>query len=165
MKILDHIEIALRTAFKECVQAVGGARNMGALLAYDEPKISRLHNCENTEVAASSRAWLRIGEAVRADICAGSPIMLSAMAALEGYSINQAERTREPRDMHEHLASLAKEFSEAVNELATGGIPSPAKARRIRTELQDVINKANDCIAECDHIIAGEKPRIVGNGK
>ncbi len=162
MKVLDHIEIALRQAFANCVRTVGGGKNMAALLIMDEPKISRLQNTENTELAATSRAWLRLGDAVRADICAGSPIMLSAMAALEGYSINPAERTKEGRDMHEHLASLAKEFSEAVNELATGGIPSPAKARRIRTELQDVINKANDCIAECDHIIAGEKPKLVG---
>ncbi len=162
MKVLDHIEIALRQAFASCVRAVGGGKNMAALLIMDEPKISRLQNTENTELAATSRAWLRLGDAVRADICAGSPIMLSAMAALEGHRVIRADRNAEPRDMHSHLAELLREFSEAVSEMSSGGVPSIAKAKSIRSELVDVENKIHDIKAELDHIIAGEKPKLVG---
>ncbi len=67
--------------------------------------------------------------------------------------------------MHAHLSHLAKEFGEAVSELHEGGTPSVAKARRIRKEIQDLVDRANDCITECDHIIAGEKPKLVEGGK
>jgi DNA-binding transcriptional regulator YdaS (Cro superfamily) len=158
MKVLDHIEIAIRQAFATCVDAVGGGKNMAAVLGYDEPKISRLQNCENTETQAATRAWLRANEIVKADLLAGQPIILSALAALEGCTVQRAERNSMAGwDVHKHLSCLAKEFGEAVNEMSDGGAPSIAKARRIRSEIQDLVNRGNDCIAELDLIIAGSK--------
>ncbi len=166
MKLLDHTEIAIRQAFSESVQLVGGGKNMAALLHMDEPKISRLQNIENNEVAASQRAYLRMADAVRCDQLAGKPLMLSAMAALEGCTITRARRDDQPLDMHTHLTELLREFSEAMNEMREGGVPSVAKARRISAEVIDVINKCQDIVAECQHIIAGDnKPRLVEGGK
>src|SRR6185369_12442340 len=142
VKVLDHIEIAIRQAFADCIDSVGGAKNMGAALGYDEPKISRLHNYENSETAATTRAWLRAGEAVKADLLAGAPIILSAMAALEGCTVTRADRNASSDwDVHKHLSHLAKEFGEAVAELSDGTAPSIAKARRIRSEIQDLVNR------------------------
>ncbi len=166
MKYLDHIEIAIRTAFARCVDQCGGGANMAAALETHVQKISKLQNIQNTPVAAAERTYLRVSDLVRADMLAGEPLMLRELARLEGCTITPAVEQGAPiGDMHTHLSRIAKEFSEAVNELHEGGTPSISKARRIRKEIQDVVDRANDCIAECDHIIAGEKPRIVEGGK
>lgn len=163
MKLLDDIEIAIRIAFTEAVQRCGKGANAAAVMETNEGKISRLQNIENTEHAAAERAYLKMSEAVRIDRLAGAPVMLAAMAALEGYEIEKADRKTDVNGMHRHLSVLAKEFSEACAEMADGGPISITKARRIRSELQDVVNRGRDCIAECDQIISGsaEKPRIV----
>lgn len=162
MKLLDDIEIAIRLAFSEAVQACGKAANAAAVLQTNEPKISRLQNIENTEHAAAERAYLKAADVVRVDRLAGAPIMLSAMAALEGYEIEKADRpVVDLQGMHKHLSTLAKEFSEACAEMADHGPVSVAKARRIRSELQDLVNRGRDAVAECDQIIAGEKPKLV----
>jgi hypothetical protein len=160
MKLLDEIEIAIRLAFAEAVHACGKAANAAAVLQTNEPKISRLQNIENTERAASERAYLKAADVVRIDRLAGLPIMLNALAALEGCTVQSADRHAAPKGMPHHMSALAKEFGEAVREMADGA-DSIAKARRIRAELQDLANRVNDCISECDSVIAGEKLKVV----
>jgi hypothetical protein len=160
MKLLDEVEIAIRIAFAEAVHRCGKGANAAAILETNEGKISRLQNIENTERAASERVYLKAAEAVRIDRLAGEPIVLSAMAALEGYEITAADRHSKPLGMHRHLSVLAKEFGEACTQMAEGA-DSVSKAKRIRAELQELVNRARDCIAECDHVIAGEKLKVV----
>ncbi|WP_156041738.1 hypothetical protein [Bradyrhizobium sp. URHD0069] len=147
-------------AFAEAVTAAGGGAHMAAALETNPGKISRLQNTDNTPVAMSERLYLKAGEVIKADRLAGAPIMLSALAALEGYEIQAADRHVAPKGMHQHLSTLAKEFGQAVTEMADGDALSIAKARRIRTELQDLVNRARDCIAECDQIMSGEKQTL-----
>lgn len=159
MKILSTDEIAIRLATTQSLD-VSGRKQVAALLETDAARICRLENTENTEHAAADRRYLKASEAVKMDRLAGRPYIIGRMAALVGYSVHKLEAGVAAEGMHKHLACIAKEFGEALTEMADAAADNKttiAEAKAIYASLHDARAKIEDAMCECERVIAGEQ--------
>lgn len=164
MKPLSVEEIAIRMATERAVQAAGGGRQVALALGRDEPAVSRLQNTSNEQRAADNRAYLKASEVVALDKLAGAPYLLETLCALEGRELAPiAEPNVADEGMSAHSAALLKEFAEALDDMSTAirKDMSPALAKHLYDNLQDVIDRAKDAQAECFRKICENKPAQV----
>lgn len=164
MKLLSVEEIAIRMATEQAVQAAGGGRQVALALGRDEPAVSRLQNTSNERSAAESRAYLKASEVVLLDRLAGAPYLLETICKLEGRELAPvAELGVADEGMSAHSAALLKEFAEALEDMSRAirkGM-TPALAKGLYDNLQDVIDRAKDTQAECYRTICQNKPAQV----
>jgi hypothetical protein len=163
MKVLSEIEVAIRLATTQALD-VAGRKQAAAVLETNPGRISRLENIENTPNAASERLYLRASEVVLVDRLAGAPYVLEALCALEGRELAPiAEQGVADEGMPAHSAALLKEFAEALEDMSRAirkGM-TPALAKQLYDNLQDVIDRAKDTQAECYRTICQNKPSQV----
>lgn len=163
MSILSKTEIEIRLATARSVEAGGGGARAAAALGCNESKVSLLQNLENTASAQAARRHLKACEVPILDGLAGEPFILEAIAKESGYRvIREVERNVAAEGLMQHSSGITKEFSEALAAMAEASrkvVPSATDARRIHSELQDVIDRAKEAQAEMARHMAG--PQVV----
>lgn len=163
MSILSKTEIEIRLALARSVDAAGGGARVAAALGCSESKVSLLQNIENTASAQAARRHLKACEIPIVVGLAGAPDVLEAVAKECGYRVvREVERNVAAEGLMEHSSGITKEFSEALTAMAEASrkaVPSPNDARRIHSELQDVIDRAKEAQAEMARHMAG--PQVV----
>lgn len=164
MSVLSKTEIAVRLATARAVDAAGGGARAAAALGCNEGKVSLLQNIENTAGAQAARRHLKASEVVVLDGLAGAPFILEAIADAAGYRLApKVEQGVAAEGVIQHLSGITKEVSEALAVMADASrksTPSVTDARRIHSELQDVIDRAKEAQAEMARHLAGEKSNL-----
>lgn len=159
MSILSKTEIEIRLATARGVDAAGGGARVAAALGCTESKVSLLQSLENTASAQAARRHLKACEIPVIDALAGAPFVLEAVAKECGYRVvRDVERNVAAEGVVQHLSGITKEVSEALAAMADASrkaTPSVSDARRIHSELQDVIDRAKEAQAEMVRHIAG----------
>jgi len=132
--------MTLKAATRRAIEIAGGARSFAAVTRIKEGNLSK-YGSPNEEHAET---FMPIDVAVEADMEAGSPIILSAMAEMLGYKLVPMAAAADDPDVITQADALtvANEMSDVIRVITT----ALADGRACAADRKDITREADEAV-------------------
>lgn len=132
----DHDRDRLKAATGRAIERAGGGAALAAMTRVETPALSKY------KAGHEAGHYMPIDVAVDADMAAGAPIILSAMASIQGYSVTPLSGVT-GKLTPKMIGSLIREtgdVSAAVLEAMADGTISPNERNAISREIDEALS-------------------------